>query len=117
VALDRFKTALENFNWHSVLNITDTEEAYKTFIETFMDFFNLFFPLCYKKFERSTHALEPWVSKGILISRKRKLELSATAIKFPSPENITKFKNYRNIYNLVIRRAKKLYFHKQISIN
>ena len=57
------------------------------------------------------------MSVGILISRKRKNYLSNISLKTPTTFNCAEFKKYRNLYNSVIRSAKKLYFEKQLLIN
>jgi hypothetical protein len=47
---------------------------------------------------------------GLLISRSNKLKLLKKSIAEPSLENTQKYKNYRNIFNILMRRSKKLYF-------
>ena len=61
--------------------------------------------------------MEPWMSRGILISRKNKNSLAHLSIKNPSVINIGNFRKYRNLYNRVIREAKKLYFERQLADN
>ena len=46
------------------------------------------------------------MSRGILILRKRKNELSKISLKNPSADKLLQFKKVRNLYNLVIRNAK-----------
>ena len=46
------------------------------------------------------------MSRGILISRKRKNELSKISLKNPSADKLLQFKKVRNLYNLVIRNPK-----------
>ena len=84
---------------------------------SFDTLYNAFFPLKTKKHNKLLNPREPWMSNGILISRKRKNQLSNTCIKTPTPFNRTEFKKYRNLYNSVIRNAKKLYFEKQLLAN
>ncbi len=57
------------------------------------------------------------MTKGLLISRRKKYSLSKKCIVEPSQFNINHFKLYRNVYNKAIRCAKKLYFEKQLQIN
>lgn len=52
-----------------------------------------------------------------MVSRRKKLELSAISIKTPTPLNKEKFKNYKNMYNKVIREAKKLYYAQALKEN
>jgi hypothetical protein len=57
------------------------------------------------------------MTKGLLISRRKKFALSKKCIVEPSQFNIDNFKLYRNCYNKTIRSAKKLYFEKQLNTN
>ena len=113
----RFKNAIQNYNWTHVTNTNDVHLASSNFFSTFDTLYNTYFPITSKKFVKSLNPLEPWMSRGILISRKRKNELSKISLKNPSAENIFQFKKYRNLYNLVIRNAKKQYYEKQLEEN
>ena len=93
------------------------QEATNNFLSTFDTLYQTFFPLVTKKFNRSINPSEPWMSSGILISRKRKQFLSKTSLKNPTAANIDQFKRFRNLYNLVIKTAKKLYYEKQLTLN
>ena len=93
------------------------QEASNNFLSSFDALYNAYFPLTTKKFNKSLTPREPWMSKGILISRKQKNTLSNISLKSPSAINTAAYKNYRNLYNTVIRKAKKMYFEKQLSDN
>ena len=54
------------------------------------------------------------MSKGILISRATKIKLGKNCFTHPSLSNSNKFKVYRNIYNVVIRNAKKLHYEREL---
>ena len=66
-----------------------------------------------KKFNKNLNKIEPWCTYGILISRKEKFRLGSVAARFPSPTNINCFKTYRNLYNQIIRAARKSFFEKE----
>ena len=68
------------------------QEATNNFLSTFDTLYQTFFPLVTKKFNRSINPSEPWMSSGILISRKRKQFLSKTSLKNPTAANIDQFK-------------------------
>ena len=57
------------------------------------------------------------MSRGIVISRKTKNALCNTCLKNPTFKNKLNFKRFRNIYNQVIRTAKKLHYEKQLAEN
>ena len=115
--IKKITTALENYRWNHVTSSTCTQEATNNFLATFDALYLSFFPPVTKTFNKSINPIEPWMSSGILTSRKRKNLLSKISLKSPTPANILSFKNYRNLYNQIIRTAKKLYYEKQLTIN
>ena len=52
------------------------------------------------------------MSKGILTSRREKIRLSKLCFTHPNPTNTLIFKDYRNLYNKIVRAAKKLSYDK-----
>lgn len=57
------------------------------------------------------------MTKGILISRANKVNLSKTFHSNPSPINEFLYKLYRNSYNTIIRASKKMYFETELIKN
>jgi hypothetical protein len=57
------------------------------------------------------------MTAGILISRKTKNALCSTSLHFPTIASKNAFKTFRNIYNTVIRNAKKAYFANELETN
>ena len=49
--------------------------------------------------------------------QKTQTILSKTSLKNPTAANIDQFKRFRNLYYLVIKTAKKLYYEKQLTLN
>ena len=98
-------------------NQTCAQEAANNFLSTFDTLFNAFFPITVKKFNKSVNPSEPWMSHGVLVSRKRKNELCNISLKNPTLENKQNFKLFRNVYNQVIRTAKKLHLERQLTEN
>ena len=113
----RFKNALAGYNWNHVIEQNCVQEATNNFLSTFDTLYNAFFPISTKKFCKALNPIEPWMSRGILTSRKQKNHLSYTCLKNPTFANVSSFKKFRNLYNQVIRNAKKLYFEKQLQNN
>ena len=54
---------------------------------------------------------------SILTSRRNKCTLFKQQLKNPTALNRESFKKFRNLYNIVIRSAKKTFFHSQIEKN
>ena len=58
--------------------------------------------------------IEKWMSKGILISRTQKIKMGKLCHSHPIQDNLIAYRNYRNLYNTVIRGAKKMFFEKEL---
>ena len=56
----------------------------------------------------------PWITKGLIVSQKRKEKLFAKKKRNPSDINKKTFKQYNTIYNKLRRAAKMLYFDTQL---
>ena len=54
------------------------------------------------------------MSKGILISGTQKIKMGKLCHSHPIQENLIAYRNYRNLYNTVIRGAKKMFFEKEL---
>ena len=57
----------------------------------------------------------PWVTKGILKSRKTKNKLYKKFIKNPNERNELIYKTYRNKFNKIKNAAKKYYYNKEFN--
>ena len=115
--IKRFKTAMNSYNWDHVMSVNCTQAAYNNFITTFTALFNAFFPIKKTKFNRNFNSIEPWMSGGILTSRRQKNTLYAASLRSPSTTSKNTYKIYRNLYNVVIRNEKKLYYERQIKLH
>ena len=73
----------------------------------FNELFDLYFPEKTVKFNKNIHSLEPYITSGILVSRKNKFKLERKSIVSPTDINKQLYKDYKNKYNTVIRSAKK----------
>ena len=54
------------------------------------------------------------MTPGLLISRKTKLRLARKSKKHPTPYNINKFREFRNIYNKTLNACKKFHFQSKV---
>ncbi len=57
------------------------------------------------------------MTAGLLILRTTKNMLHKTALCYPLPVNVEKYKIYRNIYNTVLRKSKTKYFEDSLNEN
>jgi exonuclease III len=111
--VNNFTNLLLAQNWNHVLECDETQNAYNLFSDTFFNIFNASFPLTRAKFNRNVHAVEKWMSIGLLTSCRNKIQLGKDFANNPSPAIRHLFTNYRNVYNRTVRAAKKMYYEKQ----
>jgi hypothetical protein len=74
----------------------------------------MYFPKKKVKLNKNIHKLEPWFSNGLLVSRRRKLYLAKCAARNPTLTNKNAYSVYRNLYNIVIRTSKKMYYENEL---
>ena len=110
--LEAFKHDLDLLTFDEITSEIETQTAYNKFHATFFSLYNRHFPIREVKFNRNIHKKENWMSNGLLISRKNKILLGNQKAINPTLENIKRFKDYKNIYNKLLRLAKKLYYSK-----
>ena len=115
--MERFQNLLGSTNWTDVYSTNDAEIGFDSFIFEFTGLFNICFPVTKRKFNKNLDAIEPFMSSDLLKSRNNKLSLHSKKVKHPSPENIENYHKYRNIYNKLIRAAKKLYYKRALLQN
>jgi hypothetical protein len=113
----KFKEALNRITWNALYQEADAQRAYSMFHEDFCSLFNLYFPLTMSKFNCNIHKKEKWMTKGLLVSRMQKIKLCKQSVKVPSEVNIEKFKKFRNLYNIILRKSKKLYYDQQFELS
>ena len=104
-----FRTSLINMTWIDVFNSNCPNEAFISFWETFKSLYDLHFPLIRVKPNKNKVPLNPFMSRGLLISRQTKLKLIRKSKVQPTLHNILVARNYRNLYISAIKKAKKIY--------
>ena len=73
--VQKFSASLRSINWDFVESANNTQHSYELFHETFFALYNLYFPLLSKSCNKNNHGFHPWMTKGLLISRSKKLSL------------------------------------------
>ncbi len=95
----------------------DTQLSFDLFSLSFNQLFEIYFPIKKIKFNKNVHRKEPFMTVGLIISRRTKIRLSSISIKQPTQMNKINLKNYKNIYNKVIRESKRIYFEEALEKN
>ena len=113
----RFKEDLGNLRWRNVLACEEVDKSFNLFWQDFKTLYNLHFPLKQVKFNKNLHSTNKFMTGGLLISRSNKNRLHKLSITSRSIENSTTYRNYRNIYNSVLRASKKIFFRENLQLN
>ena len=106
-----FKTLLEQTNFQGTFKEQENPQlAYDKFQNIFFSPFDACFEEKTNRFniKLNIYKNEPWMSNGLLKSRRTKLELYFICSKHHSVENKLIFHNYKNLYNKLLRAMKKL---------
>ena len=91
--VQKFSASLRSINWDFVESANNTQHSYELFHETFFAFYNLYFPLLFKSCNKNNHGFHPWMTKGLLISRSKKLSLCKFSLKIPLMHLLLAIKN------------------------
>jgi len=109
-AVTSFKNHLSEIRWFNVLQENYIDKAYDEFWEIFKTAYDINFPVKTVKFNRNIHKINNFMTSGLLTSRKTKNYLHKKSLVNPSPENLQKYRVYRNAFARVLRESKKSYY-------
>ena len=98
-------------NWNDVIICDDVESAFEVFWNKFYYLFNKHFP--YVQLNDKRKGNHPWITRGILRSIKRRNVLYKRSMKKRSPDNVEKYKKYRNKLTSIIRYSRRLFYSKR----
>ena len=109
--------ALAHSDWTSVTSISNPVEAYSNFFQTFYSLFNTHCPMETKKSKNKRDIpLHPWMSRGLLVSRRKKEKLLKRKIKMKTEEAKEEFYNYKRIYEKLIKEAKRIFYKQEFEL-
>lgn len=111
----KFKNKLENTDWNIVYENFETDSAYNSFLRQLDYCFEASFPIKKENIPKRSIPLNPWMTKGLLISRRKKELLYRKQLRSPLPESIASYKSFNNLYNRLCRAAKKQYYHSKFT--
>jgi Reverse transcriptase (RNA-dependent DNA polymerase) len=115
--MQKFINSLVLSDWRDVTECNDPNASFNNFISTFKNSHSKFFLPKTKRFNKNFNKKEKWMTTGLLTSRLNKLELAKKLSLEPSLANSVIYKTYRNMYNRLIRVARKLYFERELLSN
>jgi hypothetical protein len=115
--LSLFREYLDKSDFSSVIQSSDPDVSYNTFINMYKHIFQMAFPLKHIKPNKKYIKKEPWITSGLLTSMRQKTKLFTKKLKQPTELNISTYKNYLNQYNRLKRELKITYFNNKLAKN
>ena len=112
--IELFVEQLSNIDWQQVIEENSTQIAFDKFLSILASKFNDSFPKKKRRPNKKTCKLQPFMTRGLLKSRLKKLKLLGKKQKTPTEANINEYNTYRNIYNRLIKEAKKHYYNSSL---
>ena len=117
--LIKFRNALSNVDWSLVYNSEDPNEAYRIFLSIYKSVMDQTIPMKCAIFNKYRNKLNPWMTIGLMKSfrNKQKLYSKLNSCKCQVQYEVIKqrYIAYRNLYNILIRKSKKLYWSKKFT--
>jgi hypothetical protein len=105
--LTNLQNDLKNLHWNEVLATDNVDDCYTSFWTTFKLLYDLHIPTVHVRLNRNYHKINNFMTKGLLTSRRTKVNLLKISLVSPTEDNVQNFKRYRNLYNKLIRIVKK----------
>ena len=113
ISVEKFKYKLCTVSWDSITNSSDTNKAYDNFIEVFSSLYDEYFPKKKIKLKPQKYN-NPWITKEIKKSTKRKEKLYEKFLKNRNEKNEKLYKSYKSLFESVRRKSKMIYYSSKI---
>ena len=100
-------------DWENLYSISNPNDTYEYFLNVFSGIYDLASPL--KTFSVKRKTLQnPWMSKGLLKSSKRKQKSYEKFVKKRSPRNENIYKAYKSLFETLKKNSKKNYYKRHL---
>ena len=110
---ERFNQTLYETDWVEIETCDNPSECYKLFLQKFLTIYENFFPR--KKIKLKLKDIQsPCIASGIKKSSKRKQRLYDKILKTRNQKSELEYKNYKNLFETIKKRSKKLHYSKLI---
>ena len=108
-SIGKFKQKLRNIDWNNIKILRNVNAAYGKFLEIFLSLYNECFPKIKVKL-KPQRQFNPWITKGIRKSSKKKQKLYEKFLK----QSETEYKIYKNTFESIKHKSKKTYYSQKI---
>ena len=102
-----FMEILNEVNWKHLYSLADTNLAYEYFLRTFSGLYNHAFPIKEVSLKLK-NVFNPWMTKGLQKSSKKKQKLYDKFLKSKTNENEKKYKTYKSLFEILKEKSKKI---------
>ena len=106
-SIETFKQKLREENWNEVKQSNNANKSYTKFSEICTSLYEECFPKFKIKLNQRKN-LSPWITKGIKKLSKRKQKLYEKFLKKRNAFNETAYKTYKNLFETIKRKSKKI---------
>ena len=115
--LDRFKHDLQQLSWQNVTSTNSVDSCYDELWDSYKLLHDQYFPLTTCKFNKNIHRISDFMTTGLLTSRLNKIRLHRTAINSNNIDDWTTYRQFRNVFNKVVRASKKHHYVNELKKN
>ena len=105
-----FTEILNKVNWKHLYSLTGTNLAYEYFLRTFSGLYNHAFPIKEVSVKFLKNVFNPWMTKGMEKSSKKKQKLYDRFLKSKTNENGKKYRIYKSLFKILKEKSKKIYY-------
>ena len=113
----KLRELIQNYaDWELIKSCKDAESAYNLFIRIFSSLYDEAFPKIERKI-KTKYLKCPWMTRGLLISSKKKQRLYEKFLKKKTVDNERKYKNYKKIFENTKKKSKVNYYSNLLQEN
>ena len=106
-SIQEFRDILSEANWGNLYSISNPNDAYEYFLKVFSGICDLAFPLKTISVKTKTQQ-NPWMTKGLLKSSKRKQKLYDKFLKTRTSRNESIYKAYKSLFESIKKKSKQI---------
>ena len=112
--IELFKHELSQIEWNNIIKTLDNPNtAYESFFDIFSKTYDKYFAKVRIKIKAKT-IQNPWITKGITKSSKSPQKLYERFLKKRTPQNEQKYKNYKNLFEKIKKKAKSICYSNKL---
>ena len=104
---------LNKVNWKRPYSLTDNNLDYEYFPRTFSGLYDHAFPIKEVSLKLK-NVFNPWMTKGLQKSSKKKQKLYDKFLKSKTNENEKKYKTYKSLFEILKEKSKKIYYSRKL---